>query len=176
MKEIWLALILGIITLVSFAQKTTKAATKPAKPAAVAVKTVNSDCADLIKICDLASSGKLATLKGEHYQSIYYASKNEYTAAVKIPGSMENFIDNDPDFGPSFHCYYKDYGMDGTAALNDFYVISKKISDCLGKKPTPATDGTENDVYISYKNCKVEIQASYNGNAHTWITGITITN
>lgn len=171
MKKIWLVLILGNITLVSFAQKT-----NAAKPIPAATQVADPDCADFIKICDLVSSGKLSTIKADHFHSRYYTTDDDYTVTLKIPGTLENFINDDRDFGASFHCFYKDYGLNGTAAKNDFVVISKKISDCLGKKLIPETDGTEYDSHILYKNCKVEIQAFYSTKTNSWVTGIIITN
>ena len=133
-------------------------------------------CKSIKEIAELASQNKLTTLKQDKFKSIFYNSETSYNSIKKISTALENFIEDDTEFGNlKFEALLKNYDTNADAAKTDFMVIVKKAEDCLGKKASiPSANRLE--VYLHYKNCKVTINTFFSNNISKWINTIILEN
>lgn len=159
-------------SLLAIAQKSKVKRSTP-KPAISAVKApTNPACSDFVKLADIISADNLKTLVTTGYESKYYNSDNLFLSSVNIPDALESFINDDSDFGASYHCFLKNYGSDDATAKADFEGIVKQFGACLKKKEI--SKGSELDTYIFYKKCKIEIHTFKNYNIGAWVLSISM--
>ena len=156
----------------------TSAAAQPLKQSAENNAVISTDefCKMLTEVADMASQNKLSALKLGKFKSVFYNSSTSYNSAKNIPTAIEDFIDDDAEFGLiKFEALLKNYDTDANSAKTDFIVMVKKIEDCLGKKASiPSAKGLEG--FIHYNNCKVTITTFFSNNISQWINAIILEN
>ena len=140
-----------------------------------ATMVADSFCTNLVKVVDAASKKQLASIKGTAKKTEYYNSKLIFAPLVELPGTLDNFIvEDDYSHRLTYHCTYKVFNSDKTAAMESFRLLMKLLADCLtGAEVTNPSEGTG---WIIYKNAKIGVNTYRYGNTDKWITRFSIAN
>ena len=140
----------------------------------VTALTNNEFSKTLVSIADIASNNNLASLKQDKFKSSYYYSSRTVTSSIKIPGSLENFIDDDTLWGYiRFKAVMKNYDTNVDVAKADFRTIAKKIENCFGEK-TIVNSAELLKATIHYKQSTITIETYPINDKKQWVNVITI--
>jgi hypothetical protein len=134
-----------------------------------------NDCANMVKIAELAGTNQLNTQKVTPFVSKYFKTlfgDKLYASKLNLSGVLESFINEDPEDGASYNAFIKDYGTDAAAAQADFAVQNQKYEACF--KTAEITHADASTTYMYFKKCKIELHTYKHGGTGTWVCKITM--